>query len=315
MGVPSTSTSPFSMPCREGVVAGDSSDDWDPDFRSSAVASFRSLGGFFVSLRANSLAQHRSGASFRVRCGDSFRGRLLLKVGASASDNVYRTVLIALLDSQQIEFKVDGRSDRKHLFELARERERVFDVETPTLTTGIHRLVLIFFDDDATPEPGFLGRYDMVADLYVGPDPKIVVTKPTTAAGTRTDPAIATAGHGVNITSRSDRLQLAPPTKWSSDSQLYASFWGSTAEGDQIASLIVLQDFEQLDFGLASPHVLARAGMVGSIQIRPRAPSKAVESLRAVLLSNPDRERAPYFKYDSGHSFGTYVSPKTYVTR
>lgn len=306
---------PPSAPCRDGVVAEDPADDWDPDFRSSAVEYFRGLGGFFVSLRASTPDQHRSGASFRVRCGDPFRGRLLFKVGASNSEQVYRTVLIAFLDSRQIELTLDGRSARRHAFELPRARERVFGVETPILATGIHRLVLIFLDDDTTPTPGFLGRYDMIADLYVGPDPKFVPTRPTPVNGARADPAIATSGYGVNITSRSDRLQLAPPTKWSTDVLLYASFWGSAAEGDQIAGLIVLQDFEQLDVGLASSYVLARAGMVGSVQVRPRQPSRAVESLRAILISGPDREIAPNFKYDSAHSFGAYVSPKTYVTR
>lgn len=300
-------------PCRPGVVPADERDDWDPNFQSKDVELFRSFGGFFVSLRAATIDQHRAGPSFRVECGQNFHGRLLLKVPVNAVAT-YKSVFVAFLDYRQVPVTLNGTTEWTHRLALATGKEHIFDVLTLPLAEGIHRLVLIFFDDDLAP--GFVGRYDMIADLYVGPDPHLApIPSSLRTAPTRVDPAVASSGYGVNLTSRSDRLSLPPPVKWVPDLELYASFWGSVEEGDQPAALVVLDDFEELDLGRPHPYVLARAGQVSVVPFRPRPPQRDVENLRVILFTNPALEIAPNFAYNRGHSFGAYTSQKAYVTR
>lgn len=299
--------------CRPGVVPADERDDWDPNFQSKDVDLFRGFGGFFVSLRAATIDQHRAGPSFRVECGQDFHGRLLLKVPANAVAT-YKSVFVAFLDYRQVPVTLNGTTGRTHRLALATGEEHIFDVLTGPLAEGIHRLVLIFFDDDLAP--GLVGRYDMIADLYVGPDPHLaLIPSSLPTAPTRVDPAVASSGYGVNLTSRADRLSLPPPVKWVLGLELYASFWGSVEEGDQPAALIVLDEFEELDLGRPHPYVLARAGQVSIVSFRPRAPERDVENLRVILFTNPALEIAPSFQYNRGHSFGAYTSQKAYVTR
>jgi hypothetical protein len=286
--------------------------DWDPEFRSSAMAQVRSVGGFYRTVQASRIDQHRSadGPTFRIRCGDGFDGRVLFAVPPGPTP--YRTVLVGLLDFQQIGLIVDGKDGLNHPLELAAGEEHVFHLETGPLGPGIHRLLLVFFDDDR--EPGLFGWHDLIADLYVGPKPTLTPPLAVDLAQRR-DPAIATADYGVFLTTTADRMRLLGNTTWHPGLTVYASVYGSTREPDRPVAFAVFQNYRQL-LGPELPRVMVtHAGAVTPVSVTLGVPSLVSESIRAIIMTNPDREIAPNGQYDHSHLFITLASQKGFVER
>jgi hypothetical protein len=315
--VASPTTPPASQPappCQPGRVAA-ISEVWDPDFQDESLQAIRGLGGFYRSLRATSFQQSRSlaGPTFRLECGESFEGRLLLGIPQSTEAN-RPLVLTAFIDYAQSSIEVEGKSAATHRLTLRSGAEHVLRLRTPPLFAGIHRLVIMVFDDD--DEPGLFGAVDLFADLYVGPNPVLLALQPAEPPESRSDPVVIGTSYGVALTSSRERLLLVSSVRWSRDLTLWISFWGSVREGERPVALVVLQDFREVDLSIASPILLARPEKVGVLPLRPALPKKNRESIRFVIFSNPALEMAPTsVTVPSSAIFKTYVSQKAYLDR
>ncbi len=313
---PSSATQP--PLCRTRGTTAALSADWDPDFRSEGVEAVRRVGGYYRDLRATSFEQHRSieGPTFRVACGDSLRARLLIGIPTQAGPT-YKTIFVAFVDYAQVQIELGGFWSAQHHLELQAGAEHMLTFRTGPLSDGIHRLALIFFDDDQEPTGGFFGWHDVEADVYVGADPQLAQLPPMPELPNRTEPALSPSGsgYGVNVTSRPDILRLPAPVRWEPGAQLYVSFWGSAKEGDSPIALVVLQNYRELRLARVDPFAMALAGRVSILSFAPRAPEKTLESLRAVIFTNPGRELAPNGRYEREHLFAAIASQKAYIVR
>lgn len=301
---------PSRIDCADAETVPILDDGWDPEFRGEGISRMRAVGGFYRSLAAARLEQHRSVASFRAACGEQLELKLLL--GVPPSEALYEGVLIGFLDYRQIDLELDGVAARRHQLTLTPGREHVLNLTTPTLPEGVHRLALIVFDDDQLP--GFFGWHDMLADVYVGASPAPASLPSPPDLPSRSDPAIQQSNYGVFMTVTDDRLRLAGVVSWRDGLELYASVYGSVRDGDRPVVLVVLQGFEELP-GAAARSVMARAGEITVVPFSPRRPTTTdVEPIRAIVFTNPDRPMAPNGFYDTTYLFISLASQKAYIS-
>ncbi len=286
-------------------------DDWDPDFQSRAMAQARATGGFYRTLVAARIEQHRSadGPTFRIRCGERFDGRILLAVPAGPTP--YRAVLVALVDFQQADVVVNGRSDVRHRLELPAGKENILSIQTGPLGTGVHRLLLVFFDDDR--EPGLFGWHDLLADLYVGAEPTWAPLSDVKSLPSRGNAAVASADYGVFLTTSPDRLQLVGNIQWQPGLTVYASVYGSAKDPDRPIALVAFQNYQQVVAADLPRFLVVHSGAVTPVRISLSPPTDQSEAIRALIITNPDRELAPEGRYDSIHLHMALASQKAFL--
>lgn len=286
-------------------------DDWDPNFQSPSIGQVRATGGFYRALVATRLDQHRSadGPTFRIRCGDAFDGRILLAVPPGPTP--YKSVLVALLDFHQAEIIVNGEPAVRHQLALEAGKENIITVQTRPLGRGVHRLVLVFFDDDR--EPGLFGWHDLLADLYVGAEPTLAPLSDVFSMPSRRDTAVATADYGVFLTASPDRLQLVGKLQWQPGLTVYASVYGSSRDPDRPVALAVFQNYQQIVAKDLPRFLLVHPGAVTPVKVLVSAPTDPSESLRAVIITNPDHELAPEGHYDGGRLYMALASQKAFI--
>lgn len=220
--------------------------------------------------------------------------------------------MVVLLDYEQIEVVIGGVWSKKHPLGLAASEEHIVEFRTHPLRDGLHRLVILIFDNDQ--RPGFYGWHDLIADLYVGePSPPQLV--PVVSTKVRAEPVVARSGYGVLVTSTPDRLQLAGNVPWTPQTELVVNVHGSVSEGERTVAVVVLQDHEQLSLveGSWSSFMKVLPGHVSQLRIRPRSPSHGHESLRAVVITNPASEIAPDGTYDSSRVYAALCSQKVFI--
>jgi hypothetical protein len=222
----------------------------------------------------------------------------------------YKTVLVALLDFQQENVVLNGKDGTRHQLELTAGTESVLTVQTRPLTAGVHKLVLVFFDDDR--EPGLFGWHDLLADIYVGADPKLTPLSDARELPSRRDSAVASANYGVFLTVSRDRMQLVSNLRWQPNLSVYASVYGSQREPDRPVALAVFQNYQQIERNVPR-FLVVHAGAVTPVIVTLSAPTLASESLRALIITNPDREIAPDGSYDRAHIYMAFASQKAYI--
>lgn len=286
--------------------------DWDPSFTGIDVARVRAIGGYYRALAATTVEQHRSaaGPTFRLQCRERLRVRVLF--GVPQRDGLALPVrLVALLDYRQVEVEIDGVRARAHAMNLAAGAEHTFELSFDPMSDGIHRLVILFLEDDQ--QHGLFGSYDLIADVYVGQAVRPLQILAARDLGGRADVSVRGSGYGIRLSSRPDEVRLAGNVTWAPSLDLFATYWGDGREGARSVAIVALQDFEELDIGLAHPFVLATPDRVSTLRFRPRRPTQASESIRIVMATAPEVEMAPRGTYETQRRFKVYTSQKSWI--
>lgn len=288
------------------------STDWDPNFIGEDVARARSVGGYYRALSAASFEQHRSaqGPTFRLACNENLRLRLLFGIPRGDTDAL-SVRLVALVDYRQVDFEFNGVWARSEPFTLPRGEEHVFEISLRPMEDGVHRLVVAFLEDD--DQYGLFGAYDLMADVYVGRASRPLPASAPQSVLERDDASVQGAGYGIRLSTEPNVIQLAGSVRWKPSLELFVSLWGSAAEGARSVAVVALQDFNELDIGLAQPFIVVRPNRVSVITFRPRMPLHATESVRIFMVTGPDQEIAPRGVYETQRRFKTYTSQKAWI--
>jgi hypothetical protein len=225
--------------------------------------------------------------------------------------NVLSVRLVALVDFSQVDFEYNGAWARSQGIRLARGEEHIFEIALRPMDDGVHRLVIVFLEDD--DQHGLFGAYDLIADVYVGRASRSLPVSASRSVAERDDPSVHGASYGIRLSTAADVIQLAGNVPWAPSLDLFVSLWGSAAEGPRPVAVLALQDFDEIDIGLAQPFIVTKPNRVSVIKFRPREPRRAAESIRVFMVTGPDQEIAPRGTYETQRHFKVYTSQKAWI--